>query len=385
MTVPNPEVDAIMAANPGMSRQAARNELKAIRKFKLRSYTTNAEGDITSEKFVAPGVENPAEIPGPRYISRTSTLYGAEGEVTQQWVIEKPEDRRFNDFIAGVFERIDNDCPSRAIIPSPVGLLAPDLCVGYPIGDHHVGMLSWKHETGESYDIDIAAEMLNGAMEYLVSAAPPAEQAIVAVLGDFFHYDSFDQVTPEHRNLLDSDGRAPKMIGAGWDLIESAIELAAQRHDRVHVIVELGNHDGYTAMVTARFLHRLYRDNPRITIDRGSGHFHYFEWGKTLIGTHHGHGRAAKPADLGGVMAADRAEAWGRTKFRYWWTGHIHKQTVYDLPGCRVESFRILPPADAYAHNEGYRSGRDMNAITLHKEFGETGRSTVNPLMLRRA
>ena len=88
---------------------------------------------------------------------------------------------------------------------------------------------------------------------------------------------------------------------------------------------------------------------------------------------------------LPGVMAADRAEMWGASKFRYWLTGHIHNQQIKEFAGCTVESFNTLAPNDAYAANGGWRSRQNMKAIILHKEFGEVARHTVCPQMLQEA
>tara|TARA_R110000772_G_scaffold180258_1_gene291507 strand:+ start:250 stop:645 length:396 start_codon:yes stop_codon:yes gene_type:complete len=127
-------------------------------------------------------------------------------------------------------------------------------------------------------------------------------------------------------------------------------------------------------------LHNIYEKEERVSIDRSPRHFHYFSHGSCLVGVHHGHG--TKMANLPLIMAADRPEEWGKATHRYWWTGHIHHDSVKDHAGCRVESFRILPPADAWAANKGYRAGRDMKAIVLHSEFGEVARHIVNPAML---
>ena len=52
------------------------------------------------------------------------------------------------------------------------------------------------------------------------------------------------------------------------------------------------------------------------------------------------------------------------------------------IRACRVESFRVLAPNDAWAENKGYRPQRDMKAIILHRDFGEVARHIVNPNML---
>ncbi len=250
----------------------------------------------------------------------------------------------------------------------------------YPIGDHHMGMLAWKHEVGSSYDLDISEQLLGKAITHLVRTTPACDRAAVVFLGDFMHYDSFDAVTPRSRNILDSDGRFPKMVRAAVRTMRHTIETAAARHREVLVIVEIGNHDLSSSIFLMECLHNIYADNPRITIDICPSHFHYFTFGKNLVGTHHGHG--TKYADLPGIMASDRSVEWGQTEHRAWWTGHIHTQKVFEYPGCSVESFRILAPADAWAYNKGYRAKRDMKAIILHAEHGEVARYSVNPSML---
>ena len=55
---------------------------------------------------------------------------------------------------------------------------------------------------------------------------------------------------------------------------------------------------------------------------------------------------------------------------------------VQDISGCRVESFRVLPPKDAWTNNQGYRPERSMQSIVFHKEMGEVARNTINAEML---
>jgi hypothetical protein len=77
-------------------------------------------------------------------------------------------------------------------------------------------------------------------------------------------------------------------------------------------------------------------------------------------------------------MAADRPEDWGATDYRVWFTGHIHHQTRKEFPGCVIESFRTLAARDYWHAWKGYRSGQSLSCITLHKEYGEITRSTVD-------
>jgi hypothetical protein len=250
----------------------------------------------------------------------------------------------------------------------------------YPVGDHHLGMLAWTPETGAPYDINIGEQLLFKAMTNLVARSPDSDIALIAVLGDFFHYDSFRAETPKSRNLLDSDTRFPKMIAAGIRTIRHAISLALTKHQRVHVIIETGNHDEATSIFLALSLADTYENEPRVSVDVSPRNCHFFHFGKTLIGVHHGD--KIKLADLPLIMATDQPAAWGITQWRYWLTGHVHHYQAKEILGCVVESFGILPPPDAWGTQQGHRPARTMKAITYHKDFGEVSRLTVNPQML---
>ncbi|MGH6796579.1 MAG: hypothetical protein ACREDH_15600 [Methylocella sp.] len=364
-----------MRARVNARDRAARRQWAATQ----QTVQLDANGTMQSRSITyAPEREPYKPLPN-AMLARRSALVDAENNVLQQWLIEKPEDRARYEAWEAYARALAAGLPVIEPIPPPSGT-SDSLMAFYPVGDHHLGMLSWKQETGASYDIDIGERLLAGAIDHLTQATPACQQAAVVFLGDFMHYDSFVAATPTNNNPLDADGRFPKMASAAMRVMMRVIEAAARRHGHVHVVIEIGNHDLTSSIWLQEALSVIYQNNPRIAVDRSPKHFHYIEFGRNLIGIHHGHG--PKMAELPGIMAHDRAEAWGRTTHRFWWTGHIHTQRAYDYPGCSVESFRILPPTDAWAANEGYRSKRDMKAVMLHKEFGEVARYTVSPEML---
>jgi hypothetical protein len=309
-----------------------------------------------------------------------STMYDmATGQPKIQWVKSTIDSERQEEIFKEALQGMTDALPKEIPIKQPTNTDS-NLAACYPVGDHHFGMLAWHDEVGQDYDIAIAETLLNGAINHLVDASPSCDNALIVLLGDFMHYDSFEAVTPAHKNLLDADGRFPKMVRAAIKTIRYMIAKCLSKHQSVHVIVEIGNHDPSSSIFLTECLHNIYENEPRITIDRSPSHYHYWRFGKCLIGTHHGD--KAKHEKLPMIMAVDRASDWGDTEFRYWWTGHIHNDTVKDFAGVRCESFRVLCPADAYASNAGYRTGRDMKSIILHKEYGEVARNIVNPKML---
>jgi len=322
------------------------------------------------------------QLPDPKRITKTSRLFDQTGAVVQQWVTEKADEATrealWRECAIGVAAEVRRAKP----VTRGRHAVSADTLAVYPVGDHHVGMLAWSEETGgESYDLARSEQLLADASQRLIEVCPPSEQALIAFLGDFLHYDSYAAVTPAHNNLLDADGRFPKMVRTAVRMVRHMISAALARHQNVRVIFEKGNHDPATAAFMTVLLGVLYENEPRVSVDTSPQHFHYFEFGRVLIGTHHGD--KAKPQQLPAIMATDMAEAWGRTSYRVWLTGHVHHEAVKEYPGCHVETLGVLPPADAYAASNGYRSRQSMKAIVFHREHGEVERHTVNPGMFQ--
>jgi len=361
-------------------RATFQNRIDAAKRYGLVPGTDPASHEAAdARQGYAPDHDMTRTVPDGFHVKGVSTLYNGNGEVSAQWVKSDLDKARQEELFREALVAMGEKLPRVKPIPAPKHA-SETLMACYPVGDHHLGMLSWGEETGEDYDIAIAESLLAKATDHLINSLPSCEQAVIAVLGDFMHYDSFESVTPTSKNQLDADSRFPKMVRAAIRSLRRMIDQALIHHSHVRVIIEIGNHDISSSIFLMECLANIYDQEPRLTVDTSPRHFHYFRFGKNLVGTHHGHG--AKMDKLPLIMATDKADEWGQTQYRYWWTGHVHHDQVKDFEGCRVESFRILAPQDAWAANKGYRSGRDMKAIVLHKEYGEVARHIVNPAMV---
>lgn len=349
------------------------------------STLTNAAGDQVAEwvktRIRGMDPDDAIHLPDPKKLTKLSTMTDAEGRVIVQWASEKPELQELEDLWTRFAERLGRGIPPAPGVAMNLGPSHQDLLAVYPVGDHHHGMLAWSLETGgENYDIKISQTRLAAATRQLIGTCPPCEQAFLPFLGDFFHTDSYQSVTPANRNLLDSDTRYPNMLDTGCDMVEYMVAAALERHQLVHVVFEKGNHDPSTAAAMAIFLRRLYRNEPRVSVDTSPQFFHYYRFGNVFLGTNHGD--KVKPAELPGIMATDRPKDWGEATYRMWMTGHIHHESRKEYPGCFVESFGVLAPADAYAATGGWRSICQMQALLFHREHGLAGRHIVYPSML---
>jgi hypothetical protein len=310
-------------------------------------------------------------------VKGTSTLYDDEGNPKIQWVKTEVDNEQRQRMMEEAIKAMCDDMPTiKPVLLDRHLVINQDLMSIYPLGDPHIGMLAWAEETGQDWDLKISTEKMCGVFDRLVNASPPCAEAVIVNLGDFFHTDNMEGTTSRSGHSLDTDGRYAKMIQVGVKIIRQMIDSALKRHGKVRVINAVGNHDDTGSLFLAVCLGNIYENEPRVTVDQTPAPFHYFRWGASFFGVHHGH--TCKAANLPLVMATDQAKEWGDTEFRTWLTGHIHHDTRKEYAGCDVESFRTLAAKDAYATWGGYRARQDSKAIVVHKSYGEVERHTIN-------
>lgn len=312
--------------------------------------------------------------PDGHLIKGVSTLLGSDGTVTAQWV---KTDRQAQAKLEAFYEAFETHVRKYSGLAAPVD--APtwtdaDLETWYPLGDPHLGLLSHRSEVGLDADLKIASRVLYETVDMLIARAPSSETGVICSLGDYFHSDSnMNRTMSGHQ--LDVDSRHSKVAEVGFSLLRRMIERALLKHKRVLVVNAPGNHAPNTEKMMGLWLKAVFEREPRVEVLDSTNPYIYRRFGTCLVGVHHGDG--AKPQALPEIMACDRPLDWGASTWRMWFTGHIHHDSRRDFRGCTVESFRTMNSQDAWAHHAGYRSGRSLQAITLHREWGEQGRVTV--------
>lgn len=354
---------------------------------RVRGNSTLADGDgnvsLQWRKTERDSADPPRHEPVPsgHAVSKVSTLLDATGKVRAQWIQSpKAEATRLEEFwLAHNASAAEYVVPVRPTRAAP--LSDADLCTVYALGDPHIGMLSWGAETGADFDLAIAVRDLYAAVDLLVDGAPRSAVGLLANLGDFFHAESDKQVTPTGGNKLDVDSRWAKIARAGLACMRRMIDRMLQKHDRVVVVNVPGNHDPQMARMLNIWLEALYEREPRVQMLPNFSPFIYYRHGSTLLGFAHGDG--GKIEQLPAVMAADQAELWGQTEFRFWHTGHEHHLRSKEFPGCVIHTWRTLASNDAWHHWKRYRSGKSLSCITYHREFGERVRGTVELKLVR--
>ena len=321
------------------------------------------------------------DVPAPLLVKGTSTMYGKDGTRRLHWVKTERDKQDLYDDLCLSMKDLAQELPKIPKVGRASATVDPALLAVYPLGDPHIGLLCYTPEVGQDWDLAIAEKMFLPLFNKLVAAAPPSEECLIIDLGDFWHYDGMEQKTMRSGHKVDADGRPSKMIQVGFRIMRQMIDSALLVHNIVNVKIMPGNHDDLGSIFLRVALHHIYEKNDRVRIDQSPNVFQYFDWGKNLIGIHHGD--KCKMAALPMVMAADQPKAWGNAEFRHWYVGHFHNDSTSvlsgkDHQGCKVETFRTIVGTEGYAHEAGYRSQQDGKAIVLHKDYGEIERYTVN-------
>jgi len=318
-------------------------------------------------------------VPAPLIVRGTSTNYNKDGEITQQWVKTKLDDRLVEVAMKAAIEALSDSVERVAPSPTP-NHTSEHLCNLYTFTDCHVGMKSWGAETGADWDLEIAERTLKGAFDYLVKASPPAKTCIVLNLGDFLHFDSLSAVTPTNGHLLDADSRYSKVVKVAITILRYIVNQALAKHEVVKVIMSEGNHDPASSVWLRHLFAILYENEPRVQVLESEMVYTVHQHGQTMLAFHHGH--MSKKESLPLLFAAQFSKEWGATTKRYCHVGHYHHVDEKEHSGMTVKQHATLSARDAYAARGGWIADRKIEAITYHSEYGQVGTITCTTEML---
>lgn len=312
-------------------------------------------------------------------VSGVSTLYGPDGQISAQWVKTKADDDAREQILRDFAESLADSVKGLARPVAAPHYSNDDMLAVYPWGDPHFGMYAWWQDAGADFDLNIAERLTCGAVDRLVTSAPPGSTGLLLNLGDTFHADN-QRNQSQSGHQLDVDGRWAKVQQVGLRAKLHCIKRMLEKHAKVIVRINRGNHDGHSSYALALMLSCYFHDEPRVEVDLSPGVCWYYSFGKVLIGSTHGD--TIKGREMGSIMAADVPQLWGGSAHRYWYVGHVHHRDLKEYHGCTVEYMRTLAARDAWHQGQGYRAGRDMCLVVHHREHGEIERHRVDIGML---
>jgi len=221
------------------------------------------------------------------------------------------------------------------------------------VADLHIGKLAWAPETGHHhYDSSIAEAEHDRAVETIMGRCGGyALDEILIVLGnDLLHVDNRANATTAG-TAQDTDSRYYKVFLATRRMAQRMIERC-RTLARVRVVLVPGNHDRDSVWHLGDSLACLYETCPGVTIDNAPSQRKYVEHGRVMLMLTHGH--KGKRDDYPLLMATERSEMFGRTRYREVHTGHLHTTRVQEFHGVRVRILPSLAGIDAWHAEEGF-------------------------------
>lgn len=305
------------------------------------------------------------------------------GELSRRWNKYKVDDVQRIERLNQAFEALMDRLPRHEPIPAPT-FCSSRLCNLYTITDYHMGMYAHASMNGQEDWSTARAELyIRHAVEQMITMAPRAKKCVLNIQGDFIHNDSLWPVTPTSGHVLDQDCRYEVLIEIVMDVIERLIDLCLMHHEEVHVVIAEGNHDLSGTHVLRTSFNRIYRDEPRVTVDMSKTPYYAFRWGMTALFIHHGHKLSIKKSkELALLFATRFSEMWGAVKKRYGHLGHLHHEDVREESGIKLWQHPTLAPNDTHAIQEGYDSERGARFITYDNFAGEILSGRITPEMI---
>jgi len=351
-------------------------ERLGIGKYSARDIVKNVKGKAAKQGH-SPDHDMIHTVPDGFSVKGVSTYYNDEGKPVGQWVKSQSDKEHALQVALDHFKQgLKDDLKGLAKpIKKSKAQKHKDRMAVTIVGDHHLGMLAWSPETGgDPWDLQIAQDTLIKGVDKLVASTGDCSVGVLLNVGDMIHANNLKGETGAGTSL-DVDGRAGKTIRAAGNLFQIIVTRMLQQYDEVWLINARGNHDPDAALWLNEMLRMYYEKEKRVKVFDNFNKFIHFEWGNNFVVTHHGD--KIRTRQLYEAITRDYPQEWGRTKYRFAWTGHIHHKQAEELGGLTWESWSVLPPNDAWHSGAGYGSQRSISCVVLDKEYGEFSRFKV--------
>lgn len=256
--------------------------------------------------------------------------------------------------------------------------------------DLHMGKYAWEEETVTNYDVDIAEDLFNASLDFLLTRALRLTEGklarVLCVFGnDVCHVDSKRGETTGG-TPMDFDGRYAKVYRRICQVHRRAVDILRSVAP-VDIKIVPGNHDELTSFHLGEVLSTRYEDDPHVSVDNTAKLRKYYAYGVNLFGFAHGH--AEKVTELPLTMAREQPELWAQCPSREWHIGHKHisekwevnartEQDFFSDKGVRIRRLTSISAHDAWHTKHAYMDRRACEAFVFHKTAGFTDHLSFN-------
>lgn len=219
------------------------------------------------------------------------------------------------------------------------------------IPDLHAGLLSWRYETGEDYDLNITKKRFFKAISDIVARCNGTSfsKILLVTLGDLLHTDNDNQTTTKG-TFQQVDGRLAKIFDYTLDMMIDAIKILSEIAP-VEVVYLCGNHDRVLGYTLIKATEKAFGRDERVTFDVTPNPQKYRLLGNTLIGWTHGD---MSKKNMHGWLQDRARKEFGKSKYAEIHSGHLHSEQVYEVAGITIRHMPNLAAASYWEHQQGY-------------------------------
>lgn len=262
---------------------------------------------------------------------------------------------------------------------NPPAFSAPDFVNVYTFTDCHVGGLVSADQCGESWNLEIAEQVLTGCLDLMLKRATKADHGVLVIQGDWLHQNGSKPFTPTSGHLLDAERFTPT-VRVCIRILRRMVKRMLERHQHVRMVICEGNHDIDPTIWLREMFAAWCEDEPRLTVEQSEHPYYVAKFDDVMLAWHHGH--MTKNDNLPLYFAAKFPEIWGTTKYRYVDTGHMHHRHVKEHAGITLQQHPTITAADSHSTRHAYLSQRVAIAATYHRRHGKYLEYFVTPAML---
>lgn len=307
-------------------------------------------------------------------VSFTTNAWQAQakyGNKTTLWqskivVREKKENQITTDIINEFFKNKTNFLSKKELLPFAYNDSNEILEIDY--ADSHTGLLSWRCETGEDYDLNIAEQRFKECIADTIERCKNRKfkKIIFATLGDILHIDN-DKNETTAGTIQQADGRISKIFDRAVNMIMDCLDSLLKLKTPIEYIYVSGNHDRNTGYYLVKTLSMAYRDNKNITFDITQNPRKARLIGKNIIGFCHGD---MPVKNLGRWLQQTFRKEYGESLFAEVHCGHLHSESIKEDCGVLVKRLPSICENSYWAHQQGYMPNKGTMCFVWNEETG---------------
>lgn len=235
------------------------------------------------------------------------------------------------------------------------------------LADPHVGLLSWRKESGSDYDLKIAKQRFFMCINDIVKRCEGMKLKKIALvgLGDVLHVDNNEQKTT-NGTFQQTDGRLEKITECAEDMLIDGITILG-RLAPVEFVHLCGNHDRLTGYMLARSVKNAFKHDGNVTFDISPNPIKSKVFGISLVVFHHGDLPRKNTSDLPINFAREHIS---ETKFTEVHCGHYHTEETKVIGGVRVRYLPTIAASSYWEHQQGYNSNKAVACYLWNEKTG---------------